>query len=405
MRIALATVGTTGDVRPFAALARRLVARGHEVTVVSWPVHRAALGVPGARVETAGPHADPARIASVAADAASRGPMDQVAVLRDFHLADGEAHYRRLVELLPGHDLVLLHSIHALAHAAVVDTDVRWATVVFDPVLLPTATAPPPGMPNLGPLNRLLWRVLDGALARAAGPLDDVLDRAGSAQRGLPLFRARSPRLHLVACSPTLMEVPSDLAANTHVTGAWRETDEPAGLPPALEAFLSDGPAPVVVTFGSMRGDADDATSFAVREILDAGRRVILQGTAPQLESANLIVIGAVDHRALFPRAGLVVHHGGAGTTHAAVAAGVPSVVVPHVGDQRYWGARLERLGVAPPPIEAKNLRGGRLAASVLAAAADPRLRARATELADQLRGEDGVAAAVELLERAAAGD
>ena len=43
MRIALATVGTTGDIRPFATLARRLVERGHEVTAISWPVHRAAL--------------------------------------------------------------------------------------------------------------------------------------------------------------------------------------------------------------------------------------------------------------------------------------------------------------------------------------------------------------------------
>lgn len=89
MRIALATVGTTGDIRPFAILARRLVERGHEVTAICWPVHRAALGQPGVRVEVAGPHADPARIASVAADAAQRGPLEQVAVLRDFHLADG----------------------------------------------------------------------------------------------------------------------------------------------------------------------------------------------------------------------------------------------------------------------------------------------------------------------------
>jgi UDP:flavonoid glycosyltransferase YjiC (YdhE family) len=80
-------------------------------------------------------------------------------------------------------------------------------------------------------------------------------------------------------------------------------------------------------------------------------------------------------------------------------------VVVPHVGDQRYWGARLQRLGVAPPPIDAKDLDGNRLAESVLAAAADPRLRARATQLADRMRGEDGVGAAVELLERVAARD
>ena len=144
MRLALATVGTSGDVRPFAALARALVARDHQVTAVTWPVHGSAFASPGIRVETAGPHADPDRIAAVAAEATRQGPMQQVATLRDFHLADGEAHYRRLRDLLAGHDLVILHGIHALAHAAVLDVGVRWATAVFDPVLLPTASAPPP---------------------------------------------------------------------------------------------------------------------------------------------------------------------------------------------------------------------------------------------------------------------
>ena len=51
MRIALATVGTTGDVAPFVLLARRLVARGHEVTAISWPVHRAAFSEAGVRVD------------------------------------------------------------------------------------------------------------------------------------------------------------------------------------------------------------------------------------------------------------------------------------------------------------------------------------------------------------------
>ena len=67
MRIALATVGTTGDIAPFAILARSLVERHHDVTAITWPVHRAAFADSGARVEVAGTHADPARIASVAA--------------------------------------------------------------------------------------------------------------------------------------------------------------------------------------------------------------------------------------------------------------------------------------------------------------------------------------------------
>jgi UDP:flavonoid glycosyltransferase YjiC (YdhE family) len=327
--------------------------------------------------------------------------MEQVATLRDFHLADGEAHYRRLRDLLAGHDLVVLHGIHALAHAAVLDLGVPWATAVFDPVLLPTASAPPPGMPNLGPLNRLLWGVLDRALAGTGRALDALLERAGSSQRGLALFRARSPRLHLVACSPSIIRVPPDLTPATRVTGAWLDRSPPAPLPAELDAFLSDGGAPVVITFGSMDGAPAEALHDAIRALLEGGRRVVLQGRAP-ISSPSLATFGAVDHRALFPRSATVLHHGGAGTTHAACAAGVPSVVVPHVGDQRYWADRLHRLGVAPAPQLVKELRADRLAEAALATAADPRMREAARELARGLGSEDGLGTAVAAIEGAA---
>jgi sterol 3beta-glucosyltransferase/vancomycin aglycone glucosyltransferase len=400
MRLAIATVGTTGDVRPFVALARALTERDHQVTAVTWPVHGSAFALPGVRVEAAGPHADPARIAAVAAEAAGQGPMEQVATLRDFHLADGEAHHRRLRDLLAGHDLVILHSIHALAHAAVLDLAVPWATAVFDPVLLPTAAAPPPGMPNLGPLNRLLWGVLDRALSGTGKPLDALLERAGSEQRGLALFRARSPRLHLVACSPSIIRVPPDLPPTTQVTGAWLDRSPPPALPSDLDAFVAEGAPPIVVTFGSMDGAPAAPLHEAIGAMLEGGRRVVLQGHAP-ISSPNLATIGPVDHRALFPRAVVVVHHGGAGTTHTASAAGVPSVVVPHVGDQRYWADRLHRLGVAPLPQLATDLRADRLADATLAAAADPAMRQAAQDLAQHLAAEDGLGTAVAAIEQA----
>jgi sterol 3beta-glucosyltransferase len=400
MRIALATVGTAGDVRPFVALARELAEREHAVTAVTWPVHTSFFALPGVRVEAAGPHADTDRIAAVAAEAAGQGPMEQVATLRDFHLADGEAHYRQMLDLLDGHDLVVLHGIHALAHAAVLDLGAAWVTAVFDPVLLPTASAPPPGMPNLGPLNRLLWGVLDRALASTGKPLDALLERAGSRQRGLSLFRARSPYLHLVACSPSVIRVPPDLPRATRITGAWLDRSSPRPLPAHLDAFVADGAAPIVVTFGSMDGAPAQPLRDAIDLMLEDGRRVVLQGHAP-IASPNLASIGEVDHRALFPRAAAVVHHGGAGTTHAACVAGVPSVVVPHVGDQRYWGDRLHRLGVAPAPQLAKELRADRLADAALAAAVDPAMRRAASDLAQRLAAENGLGSAVEAIEAA----
>ncbi len=403
MRIALATVGTAGDVAPFVLLARRLVARGHEVTAISWPLHRAALSQPGVRVEVAGPHADPGRIAAVAAEAAARPPLDQVAILRDFHLADGEDHFRRLRALLPGHDLVVVHGIHVLAHAAVLDAGMPFATAVFDPVLLPTRSAPPPGLPPLGPFNRVAWWVLDQVLARTGRPVDAILSRGGSAQRGLRLFRARSPLLHLLGCSPAIIRVPPDLPAGTRVTGSWLDDAPVAPLPPEIEAFLGDGAPPIVIGFGSMAGFSEPALDEAVERILEGGRRVVAQGdVSADVASPSLLRIGSVDHRALFPRSALVVHHGGSGTTHAVCAAGVPSLVIPHVGDQPYWADRLRRLGVAPPPPAVRGLRADRLADAALSAAADPAMRRRAAALAESMRHERGLDEAVAAIERAA---
>jgi sterol 3beta-glucosyltransferase/vancomycin aglycone glucosyltransferase len=406
VRIALATVGTAGDVRPFAALASGLVARGHDVLVVSWELHRAAFAGSGAAFAAAGPVTSQADIADTAARAAAaRSPTAQVAVLRDFHLREAVAHYRQLRELLAGHDLVVVHGIHSLAQAAAADAGVRWATAVFDPVLLPTRTAPPSGMPNLGPMNPLAWRFLDRVLRPLDAPLHAALSEAGSRARP-SLFRGRSPLLHLVACSPSIIRVPSDLPATTRVTGWWQPGVTEA-LPAELDAFLADGPPPVIVTLGSMAGPAGKASTA---EIVAGARqldlRVVVQDAASGVEFASADGVighaGPVEHRLLFPRSAIAVHHGGAGTTHAAVAAGIPSVVIPHIGDQRYWAARLRALGVAPTPVALEQVTAAALA-DRLHTALTPQMHEVAAALGANVRRETGVENAVRLIERAAA--
>ncbi len=402
LRIVLATVGTTGDVLPFVALGAGLRERGHVVTAVSWELHRSAFASAGIAFLPAGPATTAHEIRSTAAAAAAmRSPMAQVAILRDFHLRGAVAHYRDLRETLAGHDLVVVHGIHSLAQAAATDAGARWASAVFDPVLLPTRSAPPAGMPNLGPANPILWAFLDRSLRGLNGPLEAALREAGSGAAEIPLFRGRSPRLHLVAVSPAIAPPATDLPATTHFTGAWR----PAGEPDpdrALEAFLDAGPPPVVVTFGSMAVDDPERLGTTVGEALDrTGLRAIVQGAAPGRGpgSGRVATAGPVDHAWLFPRAAAIVHHGGAGTTHAAVAAGVPSVVVPHVGDQPYWAARLHALGVAPPPLPLPSLTATALADRIRIAASDVAMRERAVRLGAQVAAEDGVGAAIGLLE------
>jgi UDP:flavonoid glycosyltransferase YjiC (YdhE family) len=94
----------------------------------------------------------------------------------------------------------------------------------------------------------------------------------------------------------------------------------------------------------------------------------------------------------------VVIHHGGAGTTHAAARAGVPSIVAPFAGDQLFWADRLTRLGVAPPPIPQKTLTAQRLRES-LALAGDARMVVRARNVGAAMTSEHGVANAVAHIE------
>ncbi len=403
MRIALATVGTTGDVRPFAILARRLAERGHEVLTISWPMHAGELSSPGVRFEPAGPNHDAAAMDAVAVAAAGRGPMEQVGILRDFHLADGARHHRQLSELLDGHDLVLIHAIHAVAHAVALDLGLRWASIAFDPTLLPTPSLPPPGMPNVGPLNRLLWRGLDRALDAAGAPLDPILAEAGSSRRRLPLFRARSESLHIVACSPSIARVPDRLPAGVTFSGAIADQSPPDPLPAAVDRFLARGDPPIVVSFGSMRGVSPDAIAETAGLLADAGQRVIVQDArhAAAAERAGILRIGSVDHRALLPRASLVIHHAGAGTTHAVGAAATPSVTVPQIGDQLYWADRLYRLGCAPKPLSLKHASPRRIADAALSVVRTREMHDAAVRLRDRMAGDDGLGTAIRLLEAA----
>ncbi|NIW49113.1 MAG: glycosyltransferase, partial [Gammaproteobacteria bacterium] len=61
-------------------------------------------------------------------------------------------------------------------------------------------------------------------------------------------------------------------------------------------------------------------------------------------------------HQWLFPRMATIVHHGGAGTTAAALRAGVPSVIVPYFADQPFWARHVHQQGASPPPIPQAEL-------------------------------------------------
>jgi UDP:flavonoid glycosyltransferase YjiC (YdhE family) len=169
---------------------------------------------------------------------------------------------------------------------------------------------------------------------------------------------------------------------------------------PALERFLAAGPRPVYVGFGSMpRRDQARLLPLVTAAGRAVGRRLVVGqfwgDTSGVSDAGNVFTIRRFPHDQLFPRMAAAVHHGGAGTTATAAISGVPQVIVPHILDQYYWGERVYRAGLGPPPVWRSRLTADRLADAVHHALSRPAHRNAAQRVSRQIRHSDGAETAL----------
>jgi UDP:flavonoid glycosyltransferase YjiC (YdhE family) len=222
-----------------------------------------------------------------------------------------------------------------------------------------------------------------------------------------PYTQNYEQRLPLLYCySPTVVPKPPDWLDQFHVSGYWFLDHRADWQPPAdLVKFLAAGSPPVYIGFGSLMGQNPEALTKLVLESLgQAGQRGILLTGWGGLTNADLpddvFKIESVPFDWLFPQLAAVVHHGGAGTTAAALRAGVPSIILPFLAENFFWGQRVTELGAGPPPISQKQLTAERLATAIRTATSDEIMKASARALGEKIRAEDGVARAVEVFHR-----
>jgi sterol 3beta-glucosyltransferase len=135
-----------------------------------------------------------------------------------------------------------------------------------------------------------------------------------------------------------------------------------------------------------------------------SGQRAILAtgwgGLSAQNAPPGVYVLNAAPHDWLLPQVSAVVHHGGAGTTAAALRAGKPAVICPFVADQPFWGRRVVALGAGPSPLPQRKMTAEKLAAAIHAAVTDPLMRQNAAALGRTIRAENGVETAVTWINR-----
>ena len=170
-----------------------------------------------------------------------------------------------------------------------------------------------------------------------------------------------------------------------------------------MSDFLDSGPPPIVFTLGSsavwigrefFRESIDAAKQLGQRAVLLVGD----ERNHPVELPDGMIAVDYVSYESLLPRASVVVHHGGVGTTSHGLVAGAPTLIVPFAFDQSDNAAHAARLGVSRT-VYRNKYRAPPVVRELSKLLHERSYTERAREVSAELKQEDGPARAVDLIE------
>jgi UDP:flavonoid glycosyltransferase YjiC (YdhE family) len=417
MRLLILSIGSRGDVQPYVSLARALKAAGYDVAVGVAPGYREFVeshGVEHRSFDCGDPRellANPEtrnaienggnplrfvrKLGEILGPLLEKGYIDACHAARDADaIIAGPGGVPVAQALEESRGLPYVPAFLQPSHP----------TREFASWLMPEI---PRWLPFCGALRRashhaafeLLFRVIRGANDSARRRVLDL----GPGVNGFASM-LREAKLTLYGYSEHVVPTPKDWGPNALATGYWFLPQLSSWQAPrALVDFLESGEKPVCIGFGSMTtNDPAGATQLVARSCKQARVRAVLLTGWGGLEGADLgdgvFALDAAPHDWLFPRMAGVVHHGGAGTTSAAMRAGVPSFAATFIADQQFWGRRIVSLGCGPGPIAFRKLGVDELARRIRALVDTPAYRDGAIEIGRKLRGENGAARAAAAL-------
>jgi sterol 3beta-glucosyltransferase len=426
VRIGIQTWGSEGDIRPFVALGHALARRGHAVELLyteiadrRYEAIASSLGFT-ARAVASPVVADPQRLVEIGQKIVdTSNQLEQGLIISKALLEPIVAPaYEAGLELARRSDLFVHHFILHPARAAADMAGTPQITVAFAHMLTPSRYIRPSGLPDLGGwANAIEWKIAALALNRTM--LKDV--NRFRERVGLPAFADLmrdgwpSHRLNLLASSPAFLDRPPDWPDWHQLCGFLElPSHDREALSPDVEQFLSSGPPPVFMGFGSLMPASGQDLTGSVAVFEEAARlakcRAIIQaeidpafatGASADKRHEQVLFVRRTPHKLVFPRCAAVVHHCGAGTTHTTLGAGVPSVPVPHVSDQFAWADELRRLGAAPAMLKRKKWNAAALASRISEVLGNPRMKQAAAAMSARMRSDNGRETAADMIEAA----
>jgi rhamnosyltransferase subunit B len=421
-RIVLSTFGSLGDINPYIGIALELRARGHHPVIATTEAYREkveALAIDFHAVRPVLPAYDkPEEVSTIMEKCMDRKTgTDEIfnslilPYLRDI--------YEDLQRAVHKADLLVTYPLPLVGPIVAQKTDIPWVSSVLAPFSLFSAYDPPvgPRMPSLQKilalspsLSRLFLKLTKWKFTPMFKPVYRLRAELGLPSGEHPLVEGQhSPARVLALFSSILAEPQPDWPPQTRVTGfpfydRRGRSGDAAGLSPELVKFLEEGPPPIVFTLGSAaiwvarnfyRDSVDAAHALNQRALLLIGD---VCNHPPEPLPRGVAAFEYAPYSEVLPRASLVVHHGGIGTTGQALRAGKPMLVVPFAHDQFDNAARITRLGLGCT-LPRQHYAATRATEALGRLLQTQSYALKATAIAHRVQSEDGICVACDAIE------
>ncbi len=338
MKIVVAAYGSRGDVEPCAAIALELLRRGHDVRMAVPPTMLGFTESAGLGGVACGP--DSREEMSPTSDLAGKvmpkapNPLGAMLEVAEHFSQVWAERSTTLKALANGADLVLTGI-----------TEHGIAANVTDYYGIPLAALHffPPEYSHLGGLIGRITKQAEDAQRRALG----LPEPAGPSRLALEI------QAYDELCFPGITAKWGERAARRPFVGALT-LELPTDADEEALSWIAAGTPPVYFGFGSNVYLAHPVHTVAMisAACTQLRERALICSGASDLtgipHADHVKIVGAVNHSAIFPMCRAAVHHGGAGTTAAALRAGIPTLVLfsDRLEDQPIWASVVKQLGV-----------------------------------------------------------
>ena len=418
MRIILNTFGSFGDIHPYMAVAMELQRRGHTPVVATMEIYREK--IEGAGLEFAPVRPDipqPKEQDSELIEKIMEPKTGPRFLTEELVFPAVRDSYADLLKIVAGADLLVTHPAAPAGPLVGRKTGMPWISTVLAPFSFISAYDPP--VPPYWQWTRRLSLLGPGVMRFLLGlskstykakTVTEFRDELGLEDSGNPMFEGQhSPALVLALFSKVFAQPQPDWPPQTEVTGfCFYDGNREAQVPDELIRFLDSGTPPIMFTLGSSAvWVARDFFRESIEAARRVGRRAVLligdERNLPPSLPEGVIAIDYAPYQSLLPRACVVVHHGGVGTTSQGLLAGVPALIVPFAFDQSDNAEHARRLGTSRT-LYRNNYFASRVAKELNELLRQPSYASRALEVSTQLKQEDGPTRAADLIEQILSG-